>query len=94
MPLDRYTTMNTFLSYRLSAALDGWLCAALIAFTLAVPFAVVAVDGLLSRQPAWMSPTGVMANSRWPRLMTAAGTALLLAAFLTLMMLCAQLATV
>jgi hypothetical protein len=86
--------MNTFIAYRLSSTLDTWLCAALIAFTLAVPFAVIAVDGLMSKQPEWMHSAGFVAQTRWPRLTTAIGTALLLAAFLTLMVMCAQLATV
>ena len=85
--------MNAFIAHRLTSALDSWLCAALIAFALTIPFAVLAVDELLAKQPKWMSSTHSMARPAWPRLMTAAGAALLLAAFLTLMVLCAQLAT-
>lgn len=85
--------MNAFIAHRFTPALDTWLCAALIAFALAIPFAVVAVDGLLAKQPEWMDATSFMTQPAWPRLMTAAGAVLLLGAFLTLMVLCAQLAT-
>ncbi len=84
--------MTPYIALQLSSSLDNWLCAALIAFALSVPFAIIAVDSLLAKQPEWMPSTGMVAQSRWPRVMAAAGTALLLAAFLTLMVLCVQLA--
>lgn len=84
--------MTPYIALQLSSSLDNWLCAALIAFALSVPFAIIAVDSLLAKQPEWMPSTGMIAKSCWPRVVTAAGTTLLIAAFLTLMVLCAQLA--
>lgn len=83
----------TFLSSTpLTPTLDVWLCAALVAFALAVPYAVITVDRLLAHQPDWMRSSSSMKHAAWPRMMAGLGGALLLAAFVTLTVLCGQLA--
>jgi hypothetical protein len=93
--------MDTFIPASLMPSLYGWLCIAVLACALVMPKGLIAVDRLLAKQPApseWTDwshvPRGMnaMRAPLWPRVLTAAGAALLFAALLTLMFLCGQLA--
>ena len=79
------TNMTAFLTTSLTPTLDGWLCAALIACALCVPYGVLAVDRLLARRPEWAIATDPFEQPIWPRVMTGIGGALLLAALVNLM---------
>jgi hypothetical protein len=78
------TIMNAFLTTSLTPNLDGWLCTALMACALCVPYGVLAVDLLLARQPEWAIASAAIEQPIWPRVMTGIGGALLLAALVSL----------
>jgi len=93
--------MDTLLATAQTPTLSEWLCIAIIACAIATPKGLIAMDRMLAKRPErseWSgcsyvpNPRGTTPPSIWPRVMTAIGGAFWIAALLTLVLLCRQLA--
>jgi len=93
--------MDTLLATTQTPTLYEWLCFAIIACAVVTPKGLIAMDRMLARRPErseWSGRSHVphvqdaTRPSIWPRVMTAIGGAFWIAALLTLVFLCRQLA--
>jgi hypothetical protein len=93
--------MDTLLATAQTPTLYEWLCFAIMACAVATPKGLMAMDRMLARQPErsqWSGRSYVVQAqdatqpANWPRVVTAIGGAFWIAALLTLVVLCRQLA--
>jgi hypothetical protein len=93
--------MDTLFATAQTPTLYEWLCFAIIACAVVTPKGLIAMDRMLARQPERSEWSGrsyfphaqdETQPSIWPRVMTAIGGAFWIAALLTLVFLCRQLA--
>ena len=93
--------MDTLLATTRTPTLYQWLCIAIIACAMATPKGLIVMDRMLARRPERSERSGrsyiphaqdTTQPSIWPRVMTAIGGAFWVAALLTLVLLCRQLA--
>ncbi|CAH2807098.1 MAG: hypothetical protein CBARDCOR_6428 [uncultured Caballeronia sp.] len=93
--------MDTLLATAQTPTFYQWLCIAIITCAMATPKGLIVIDRMLARQPERSERSGrsyiphvqdATQPSIWPRVTTAIGSAFWIAALLTLVLLCWQLA--